>query len=120
MRFFDYRIPEMKISKRNSVAFVTIVIGLIGYLSYGEYAMSHSVDVCGRFVGFTDMRGVRYIQFELVHNGIKHKGSLYRHYIKKDFSDDSLLNVDCIRFKCSTIDNDYYNIVDNRYLKEDI
>jgi len=73
----------LTISKKNSVIVVVIIVGLIGYLLYGEYAESKSVVVCGRFVGVTSMNGASYIKFEFVYNGVRQKGAIYRPYLKR-------------------------------------
>jgi len=61
------------ISKKNSRIIVTVIVGLIGYLLYGEYADSKTVVVCGKFIELSDNRGASVVRVEFFFNGEKKK-----------------------------------------------
>jgi hypothetical protein len=101
-----------------------VLFGMIPFLFvlteiiYSRYAMTDLIHVCGKFIGEGAMKGSRMYNMKVVYENKTYYFSVYRSFIKKDIDLDSLLKIECVDLQMSTIDHDYFDLVDKRVLRQ--
>jgi hypothetical protein len=91
---------------------------LVVYTVYNRYVFNDVISVCGKFVGEGSMKGAQKYNVTVKYGNKIHHLSIYKDLIKEEIDLDSLLKIECVQIEMSTIDQNSFNLVDNRILRK--